>query len=713
MTPPPEVAPFHTIALSRRAHEMKAAGRSVIHMEFGQPSTGAPAAAIAEAQRVLAVDGMGYWESAPLRAAIARRYGDLHGLAIDPERILITAGASPALLLALSTLFRPGDRVALARPGYVAYRNVLRALHLVPVEIACGPATRFQLDAAQIASLDPAPAGIIVASPANPTGTIIPAEGLRAIAALCRERGIRIVSDEIYHGLGYDLPTHSMLEFEPRTTVINSFSKYFSMAGWRLGWLVAADDEAARARAYCANFFLTAPSLSQHAGLVAMGCGAELDGHVATYRANRALMMDALPRLGLTDVAPPDGAFYLYADVGHMTGDSFGFCRHLLADTGVGGPPRHGFGPRGPPPRKSVTLGRGGSGPDGAVVRGTKALTLSKPLPYATSGSRRDAPGSQPVAHVGDDRERAPPRLLVIDLRCDQDLVRIGLSHQLGESLLDDGGRSHDRIAQRVVDAGQLDRQREGGQVVDRRLQQPGRAAAQADEGLLKRGEEPSCLRVCVGRDDRDRDDCVWRGQLRRGPEAGAIERERRPERVRGEMRGEGERQAQQAGEFGGEGRGSEQIERHLKACARHGAQRLTLLRLAEQILQLLDVARKAFGGIRPAPQRPQRMAITARRAAQAEVDAAGIERGQSAELLGDHERRMVRQHDAAGPDADRRGGACDVADHDGCGRGCDARHVVVLGEPEALKAECFGVACQRDRMEERLSRRLAGKHRR
>ena len=343
--PSPEVAPFHALALSRLAHEMKAAGRSVIHMEFGQPSTGAPAAAVAEAQRVLAADGMGYWESAPLRAAIARRYLDRHELSIDPERILITAGASPALLLALSTLFRPGDRVALARPGYVAYRNVLRALHLLPVEIACGPATRFQLSAAQLAALDPAPAGLIVASPANPTGTIIPAEELTAIAGLCRARGIRIVSDEIYHGLSYGLLTRSMLEFEPRATVVNSFSKYFSMAGWRLGWLVAADGETARARAYCANFFLTAPSLSQHAGLVAMNSVTELDAHVATYRANRALMLDALPHLGLSKVAPPDGAFYLYADAGHLTQDSFGFCRELLVDTGIVAAPGIDFDP--------------------------------------------------------------------------------------------------------------------------------------------------------------------------------------------------------------------------------------------------------------------------------------------------------------------------------------------------------------------------------
>ena len=224
--------------------------------------------------------------------------------------------------------------MALARPGYVAYRNVLRALHLVPVEIACGAETRFGLDAAQLAALEPVPAGIILASPANPPGTIIPAAGLSAIAAVCRERGIRIVSDEIYHELSYGEATHLMLEFEPRATVINSFSKYFTMASWRLGWLVAADGESARARAPCVNFFLTAPSLSEHAGLAAMSCADELDGYVASYRANRALMLDALPRLGLGEVAPPDGTFYLYADIGHMTRDSFIFCRDLLTDTG-------------------------------------------------------------------------------------------------------------------------------------------------------------------------------------------------------------------------------------------------------------------------------------------------------------------------------------------------------------------------------------------
>ena len=342
---PPDVAQFHTVAISRLAHEMKAAGRSVIHMEFGQPATGAPRQAIAAAQRVLASDAMGYWESPELRAAIAALYRDDHGLDVGVERIILTAGASPALVLALATQFAPGDRIALARPGYVSYRNVVRALHMEPVEIACGASTRWQLDAAQVAALDPAPAGLIVASPANPTGSIIPPDGLAALADACRARGIRIISDEIYHGLSYGVPARSMLAYAPESTVINSFSKYFSMAGWRLGWTVVPAERVARTRAYGANFYLTAPSLSQHAALAAMGCRDELDGHVDTYRRNRALMLDALPRLGLTGIAPPDGAFYLYADIGHLTDDSLAFARQLLLGTGVAAATGRDFDP--------------------------------------------------------------------------------------------------------------------------------------------------------------------------------------------------------------------------------------------------------------------------------------------------------------------------------------------------------------------------------
>jgi aspartate/methionine/tyrosine aminotransferase len=340
-----EIEPFQAIGVSRLAHELKSQGRSILHMEFGQPSTGAPRVAIETAHRVLDSDGMGYWESPALRARIARHYAESYGLQIDPDRVILTCGASPALVLALASTFDAGDRVVLARPGYVAYRNSLKALHMVPVEIACGPESRFQISAAHIADLDPAPAGLIIASPANPTGSIVPPSELSAIAEVCRARGIRIVSDEIYHGLSYEKPAHSMLEFAPDALVINSFSKYFSMVGWRLGWLVAPEDLSQRARAFVGNLFLTAPSLSQHAALAAMDAREELEGHVAVYRRNRALLLEALPDLGLGAIAPPDGAFYIYADVGHLTNDSLAFCKQLLRDTGVATAPGVDFDP--------------------------------------------------------------------------------------------------------------------------------------------------------------------------------------------------------------------------------------------------------------------------------------------------------------------------------------------------------------------------------
>jgi aspartate/methionine/tyrosine aminotransferase len=340
-----EIAPFYAIQLSRIAHQLKAEGRSILHMEFGQPSTGAPKAALAVAHRVLDAEAMGYWESAELTARIARRYRETYGVSVDPEEVVLTCGASPALVLALSSAFQPGDRIALARPGYVAYRNVLKALHMTPVEIACGPAEGYQLSAAAIAALDPAPAGVIVASPANPTGSIIARDELAAIAGVCRARAIRIISDEIYHGLSYAGATHSMLEFDAQALVVNSFSKYFSMAGWRLGWLVAPGDQAARARAYAGNLFLTAPSLSQHAGLAAMEAREELDGHVAVYRRNRELLLAALPNLGLASIAPPDGAFYIWADIGHLTDDSLSLCERLLRETGVATAPGLDFDP--------------------------------------------------------------------------------------------------------------------------------------------------------------------------------------------------------------------------------------------------------------------------------------------------------------------------------------------------------------------------------
>lgn len=339
------IDPFRAIAISRLAHRMAVEGRSVIHMEFGQPSTGAPGAAIAEAHRILDTDGMGYWESPLLKARIARHYLETHGVDVDPEQVILTCGASPAFVLALSCLFAPGARVALARPGYVAYRNTLKALHMEPLELHCGEAERFQVTARAIEAIQPAPDGLILASPANPTGTIIDRDEMRAIADVCRRRGIRIVSDEIYHGLSYIGPARSALQDAPDALVVNSFSKYFSMAGWRLGWLVVPPELIDAARARMGNMLLTPPSLAQHAGLIAFDCRDELEGHVATYARNRDLLLAALPSMGLRRIAPPDGAFYIYADIGHLTDDSMAFCTRLLEDTGVATAPGVDFDP--------------------------------------------------------------------------------------------------------------------------------------------------------------------------------------------------------------------------------------------------------------------------------------------------------------------------------------------------------------------------------
>ncbi|WP_300393008.1 aminotransferase class I/II-fold pyridoxal phosphate-dependent enzyme [Henriciella sp.] len=330
-----EIDPFHAISISRLAHELKDQGRSIIHMEFGQPSTGAPARALEKAKNVLASNALGYWESLPLKKRLCQHYDETYGVTVRPGRIAITAGASAALVSALTCRFSAGDTIAMARPGYVSYRNTVKALGMTALELDCGADTRFSLTADRIAALAPAPQGLILASPANPTGTIMSAEELEAIALVCRERDITIISDEIYHGLSYTRPTHSILEFEPEAFVINSFSKYFSMAGWRLGWLLSPESYAEKAAAYTGILFLTAPSLAQHAALIALDEREELEAHLDTYRRNRDLLLDALPKMGLDEIAPPDGAFYIYTNVERFSDDSMSLCKDVLRDTGV------------------------------------------------------------------------------------------------------------------------------------------------------------------------------------------------------------------------------------------------------------------------------------------------------------------------------------------------------------------------------------------
>lgn len=341
----PTIDPFYAIGLSVLARRLEAEGASIIHMEFGQPSTGAPSGAIAAAHRALDSDPGSYWESQDLKVRLGRHYQETYGVDLPAGRILLTCGASPALVLALSSRFAAGDRIALARPGYVAYRNTLRALNLTPVEVPCGPAEGYQLTAEALSRIDGPLAGAIIASPANPTGSILPPRELEAIVRVCEDRGLGLVSDEIYHGLSYVERARSVLEFTDRAFVVNSFSKYFSMVAWRLGWLAAPATHVDRARALIGNLFLTPPSLSQHAALAALDCREELESNIEVYRRNRSLLLDALPRLGLATIAPPDGAFYIYADVGHLTDDSLGFCERLLRETGVALAPGVDFDP--------------------------------------------------------------------------------------------------------------------------------------------------------------------------------------------------------------------------------------------------------------------------------------------------------------------------------------------------------------------------------
>ena len=329
------VQPFHAVDINRLAHALARRGADVIHMEVGQPAAGAPAAALDAAERALRTDRLGYWESGALKERIARHYRDCYGLELEPSRVILTPGASGALLLAFAVLLDAGDRVAMGRPGYPAYRNVLQALGMQPVELPCGPGTRFQPTVAMVEALEPAPRALVVASPANPTGTMLSRADLAALAGVCRHRGITLIADEIYHGISYGEPAVSALAVEASAVVINSFSKYWCMPSWRLGWLVAPASLVDAMTSYAGNIFLTPPALSQHAALAAMDADEELAQHLVTYADNRRLLVSALRDLGIGGLAPADGAFYVYADVSHLTDDSLGFCKQLLADTGV------------------------------------------------------------------------------------------------------------------------------------------------------------------------------------------------------------------------------------------------------------------------------------------------------------------------------------------------------------------------------------------
>jgi aspartate/methionine/tyrosine aminotransferase len=314
-------------------------------MHFGQPTTGAPPSALAAAHFQLDRDPLGYWESMPLQERIARHYAEAYGVNVAPERILLTLGASAALTATFAALFGIGDRVAVLRPGYPAYRNTLLALGREPLEIDCGAAQGFRLTPESLVALNPAPAGLVLASPANPTGAMYDRRQLAGIAGVCARRGIRLISDEIYHGITYTQRGVCALEVHADAVVINSFSKLYRMPGWRLGWMLAPESLVAKLHAYLINMFLTPPALAQHAALAAFEDAENLEAAVSTYRRNRELLLEALPKLGIKGIAPPDGAFYIYADIGHLTQDSLAFCMQLVEETGVSLAPGIDFDP--------------------------------------------------------------------------------------------------------------------------------------------------------------------------------------------------------------------------------------------------------------------------------------------------------------------------------------------------------------------------------
>ena len=346
------IPPFHVMDVWAAAQERRRTHGDVVNLSAGQPSTPAPAAVRAAAIDAIERDVLGYTVATgipPLRAAIAGHYARTYGLDVDPDQVVVTTGSSGGFLLAFLAAFDVGDRVAMARPSYPCYRNILTALGCEVVELPCGPETRYQPTVAMLEALDEPVQGLVVASPANPTGTVLDPAELAAIAQWCERTGVQLVSDEIYHGISYrGAPaTASAWSTSRAAIIVNSFSKYFSMTGWRLGWLLLPPHLVHAAFCLTGNFTVCPPALAQQAALGAFvpGSYAECDAHVVRYATNRDLLLAGLPELGVIRLAPADGAFYVYADVAHLAADSMELTYRLLAETGVAVAPGVDFDP--------------------------------------------------------------------------------------------------------------------------------------------------------------------------------------------------------------------------------------------------------------------------------------------------------------------------------------------------------------------------------
>ncbi len=344
------VPPFMVMDVMAAAARIEAAGGRVVHLEVGQPAAAAPTSAIAAARAALGAGPLGYTETLgvrSLRARIARFYGDKYGVALDPARVVVTTGSSAGFILAFLALFEPGDRVAIASPGYPPYRHILTALGCEPVLIETTAATRFALtgDVLREAHTRAPLSGVLVASPANPTGTMMAPQALAELIEVAEGLGIRVISDEIYHGLDYALPATTALRLSERAVVINSFSKYFCMTGWRIGWMVLPEPLVRPVERLQGNLAISVPTLSQIAAEAAFEGRDELEAIKHGYEHNRKILVEGLPQAGLDTFLPVDGAFYLYADISRFSNDSVDFAKRLLQDAHVAATPGVDFDP--------------------------------------------------------------------------------------------------------------------------------------------------------------------------------------------------------------------------------------------------------------------------------------------------------------------------------------------------------------------------------
>lgn len=340
------VDPFIVMDVMQAAAAAEAAGRHIIHMEVGQPGTGAPSGASEALSKAMAEAPLGYTVALglpALRARIAQMYGEWYDVDLDPSRVVVTSGSSGGFILSFTALFDTGDRVGIGAPGYPSYRQILKALALDPVDLPTAAQNRYQPVPSDFAGMDLA--GLLVASPANPTGTMLDKSAMGALIGACAETDTSFISDEIYHGIEYEKKAVTALEITDDAYVINSFSKYFSMTGWRVGWMVVPPDHVRVVERIAQNMFICAPHASQVAALAAMDCDEELQTNMDVYRTNRQLMLEGLPQAGFTEIAPPDGAFYVYADVSALTDDSRSFAAEVLEKAGVAVTPGLDFDP--------------------------------------------------------------------------------------------------------------------------------------------------------------------------------------------------------------------------------------------------------------------------------------------------------------------------------------------------------------------------------